>query len=212
MNIVRRLLPFAALALTLGIAAPSPAQNIMDEWASAQLPPPPQLQSVTVDPKTTALLMLDFLKPDCSPNPRCMGTLAPVAKLLAAARDKKMFVVYTKFPIPGPKEAETLPQVAPTGKEPVVISFLDKFYKTNLDKILKGKHIKTVIVVGSASNGAVLFTAYGAFERGYQVIVPVDGLSGKNPYVDQSVVNDFVTSPVMGGKITLTKTGMVTIK
>ena len=179
MSLVRRVLPLAVLGVALALAAPARAQNIMDEWATVQLPPAPKLASVTVDPKTTALLMLDFLKQNCAPNPRCMGTLPPVAKLLAAARAKKMFVVYTKFPIPGPTPAETLAPVAPAGKEPVVTAFLDKFDRTNLDKILKQKHIKTVIVVGSASNGAVLFTASAAFAHGYKVIVPVDGLSGK---------------------------------
>jgi nicotinamidase-related amidase len=212
MNLVRRLLPVAVLASVLGAGAPALAQNIMDEWATVQIPPAPKLDNVTVDSKTTALLMLDFLKPNCAPNPRCMATLPAVQKLLAAARDKQMFVVYTKFPIPGPTPAETLAQVAPVGKEPLVTAFLDKFLNTNLDKILKGNGIKTVIVVGSASNGAVLFTASSAFARGYHVIVPVDGLSGNNAYVDQSVVYDFVTAPVMGGKVALTKTDMIAIQ
>ena len=201
MNLVRRLLPLAVLASILGAGRPALAQNIMDEWATVQIPPAPKLDNVTVDPKTTALLMLDFLKQNCAPNPRCMATLPAVQKLLVAARDKKMFVVYTKFPIPGPKPAEILAQVAPVGKEPLVTAFLDKFLNTNLAKTLKGNGIKTVIVVGSASNGAVLFTASSAFAHGYQVIVPVDGLSGKNAYVDQSVVFDFVTAPVMAARL-----------
>ena len=95
MNLVRRLLPLAVLASILGAGRPALAQNIMDEWATVQIPPAPKLDNVTVDPKTTALLMLDFLKQNCAPNPRCMATLPAVQKLLVAARDKKMFVVYT---------------------------------------------------------------------------------------------------------------------
>ena len=207
MSLVRRLLPLALVASVLCIAA-SASADIIDEWQSVQPPPAPKLVPVTADPKTTALLMLDFLKANCAPNPRCIATLPAVQKLLAAARASHATIIYTKFPAP-PPAGDTLSQVAPTGKEPHVTSFLDKFFHTNLDQILKQHHIKTVIVVGSASNGAVLFTAYAAFERGYKTIVPVDGLSGATPYIDQSVVNDFVTSPVMGGKIVLTRTGMI---
>jgi nicotinamidase-related amidase len=207
MNLVRRLLQVVAV-LSLLAAAPAKSDDIIDQWATAQPPAPPKLQDVTVDPKTTALLMLDFLPQNCSPNPRCMATLPAAEKLLAEARAAKAFVVHTKFPV-GPKPAETLAQVAPMGKEPIVTAFLDKFLNTNLDKLLKSKGIKTVIAIGSASNGAVLFTASAAFARGYQVIIPVDGLSGKDVYTDQSVVATFVTAPVMGGKIVLTRTGMI---
>lgn len=211
MNLLHRLMPLATLALASSIAASAWAGDIVDDWSTAQAPPVPKLIPVSVNAKTTALLMLDFLKGDCAPNPRCMATLPAVQKLLHDARAKKMTVIYTAYPAPPPAN-QTLPEVAPTGKEPHVTSILDKFYHTNLDQILKQHHIKTVIAVGSASNGAVLFTVYAAFERGYKMIVPVDGISGANAYIDQSVVNDFITSPVMGGKIVLTRAGMITIQ
>ncbi len=208
MNPVRRLLPLAAVACLLA-AAPARSDDIIDQWASAQPPAPPKLQDVTVDPKTTALLMLDVLQPNCAPNPRCMAALPAAEKLLAEARAAKAFVIYTKYPVPTPKSAEILAQVAPIDKEPVITGILDKFVNTDLDRILKRKGIKTVIVIGNASNGAVLFTGQAAFAHGYQVIVPVDGLSGKDVYTDETVVNTFATAPVMGSKVVLTRTGMI---
>ena len=47
----------AALAAELALAG-----DITAEWASVTPPPAPELKSVTVDPKTTALLVLDFGK------------------------------------------------------------------------------------------------------------------------------------------------------
>ena len=207
-------LSLALLATTLGLAAPARAADIVDNWAQVQAPPAPKLDDVTVDPSTTALLMLDFLKQNCAPNPVCTGTLPAVKALLDQARAKKMLVVYTKFPspaanIPAPTAADILPPVAPLGKEPMITAFLDKFLKTNLDQLLKQKHIKTVIVVGSAGNGAVLFTGTSAFFHGYDVVVPVDGISSRAPFADQATVNTFATGPVMGGKIKLTRTTMV---
>ncbi|HLI20106.1 MAG TPA: cysteine hydrolase [Stellaceae bacterium] len=195
------------LAAPLGLALPAHAADIIDNWSQVQAPPAPKLEDVTINPKTTALLMLDFLKQNCAPNPTCMNTLPAMQSLLNTARQNKMLVVYTMFQ--PAKPADILPQVAPTGKEPMVTSFLDKFIKTNLDQILKQHHIKTVIVVGSATNGAVLFTAESSFFHGYDVVVPIDGTSARGAYADQSAIYTLAAAPVMGGKIHLTRTTML---
>jgi len=49
-----------------------------------------------------------------------------------------------------------------------------------LEKILNDKGIKTVVVAGTAAQGAVLNTASQAALRGLRVIVPVDGMSAEN--------------------------------
>jgi nicotinamidase-related amidase len=210
MTVASRFLSLAVIGGTLALSLPAHAADIIDNWAQVQAPAAPKLEDVTVDPKTTALLMLDFLKQNCGPAPACVASLTPVKALLDQARAKKMFVVYTKFP--GPADADVLPQVARNAKEPMITAFLDKFLKTNLDELLKKNHIKTVIVVGSAGNGAALFTAASAFFHEYQVIVPVDGISSRAPFADQSAVYTLAAGPVMGGKIKLTRTNMVTIQ
>jgi len=48
-------------ALALVTAPQAHAANIIDEWGAVKAPPAPALQAVTVDPKTTALLMIDVL-------------------------------------------------------------------------------------------------------------------------------------------------------
>jgi nicotinamidase-related amidase len=210
MAFTSRLLSLALAAATLGLALPARAADIIDNWAQVQPPAVPKLEEVTIDPKTTALLMLDFLKQNCGPNPACMAALPGVKSLLDQARAKKMYVVYSKFP--GPSDADILPQVARTGKEPMITAFLDKFLKTNLDQLLKKNRIKTVIVVGNASNGAVLFPGQAAFALGYQLVVPVDGATSRVPYADQSTIYDFAAAPVMAGKVKLTRTNMITIQ
>ena len=126
---LRHLSPLAALAAVLFYAAPAPAQTIVDEWQNVKAPPPPELKAVTVDPKTTALLMMDFVKQGCNQQrrPRCLATLSKAKKLLAEARAKDMLGV-----VKGGTISDTLPEVAPTGKEPVVESGVDKFYKTRV--------------------------------------------------------------------------------
>jgi nicotinamidase-related amidase len=105
--------------------------------------------------------------------------------------------------------SDTLPVVAPIGKEPVVQSGADKFYKTNLEQILKDKNIQTVIVVGTAAHGAVMYTASEAAFRGMNVIVPLDGTSAENTYIEQYVAHNFTSAPGVAGKVTLTSVDMV---
>ena len=148
----------AGLFAMPGLATPATAQTIIDEWPNVKAPPAPALTAVTVEPKTTALLVLDLVKQICSPNPRCVASLPKVQKLLAAARANGVTVIYSLpiIPPPGVVIGDTLPEVAPKGNEPYVHSFFDKFINTDLHKMLKDKGIKTVIVVGTVSNGAVL--------------------------------------------------------
>ncbi len=89
--------------------------------------------------------------------------------------------------------------------EPHVQSGPDKFRGTDLEKILKDKGIKTVIVAGTASNGAVLFTASGAVFRGLNVIAPVDGMSSIEAIAEYATVLDFMTAPQVSNKTTLTR-------
>lgn len=83
--------------------------------------------------------------------------------------------------------------------------------RTGLEKMLKDRGITTVVPVGTAANGAVLYTASAAALRGFNVIVPVDGMSGdgKNTYIEQYVAYNFISAPVVSSKITLTRTDMI---
>jgi len=78
-----------------------------------------------------------------------------------------------------------------------------------LEKILKEKGVKTVIVVGTAAEGAVLNTASQAALRGFKVIVPVDGvLSSATAYAEQYAAWHLANSPRIGPQVTLTRIGL----
>ena len=131
MSCLRHLSPLAVLAAVLVYAAPSPAQTIIDEWQSVKAPPAPELKAVTLDPKTTALLVMDLVKQTCNAErrPRCVASIPKIEKLIAAARAKDVMVIYTTVP-PIPI-ADTLPAIAPKGNEPVVTAWVDKFMLGN---------------------------------------------------------------------------------
>jgi hypothetical protein len=69
-------------------AAPAEAQTIVDEWTNVKLPEAPELKPVTIDPKTTALLMLDFMNQNCGKRPRCLASIPVMQKLLGEARSQ----------------------------------------------------------------------------------------------------------------------------
>jgi nicotinamidase-related amidase len=192
--------------LAIGLAAallPAQAQTIIDEWANVKAPPAPELKTVKVDPKESALLLLDFVKQNCSPRSRCVASLPKMQGLLEKSRQAGVPVLYSI--VSGQALTDVLPEVAPRAGEVSVASGPDKFINTDLDKILKDKGVKTVIVAGTAAEGAVLFTAASAALRGYKVVVPVDGASSVNPYSEQYTVWHLANAPRVGPQVTLTR-------
>jgi hypothetical protein len=59
-----------AAVLSSAVGLPARAGNIIEEWGNVKAPAAPALKPVAVDPKTTALLMLDFVPHDpyCGPG------------------------------------------------------------------------------------------------------------------------------------------------
>jgi nicotinamidase-related amidase len=210
MDSTRRHAMAAAAAIFLAAwSVPSSAQTIISEWSSVKTPAAPELKSVTIDPKTTALLLLDFVKQACNEKvrPRCVATLPAAKKLLTEARANKVLVVYSF--VMGGVMGDTLPEVAPNGDEPAVQALPNKFLNTDLEKILKDHGIKTVIVTGTAAHGAVLQTGAEAIFRGFNAIVPVDTVSAENAFVELYVAYDFVSAPRLSAATTLTSVDMI---
>jgi nicotinamidase-related amidase len=197
----------AALAAGEVFTAPAQAADIIAEWANVKAPPPPALKPVTVDPKTTALLMLDFLPSNCGKRPRCLAEMPALKKLLDAAREAKATVIYSGFG--KAKPSDILKDVAPTADEPMVHAQADKFMGTDLDKMLKDKGVKTVIVTGTSANGAVMVTACIAGLMGYNVLIPVDGLSANGLYAEQFSVWELSHGPGFAKRVTITRSDMI---
>src|SRR5580698_1220302 len=86
----------AITASTYG-AVPALATDVTAEWSTIQMPPPPTLKPVTVDPKTTALFLFDFMKENCGARPRCGEAVPKLIAIMQKARAAGMMVAYT-FP------------------------------------------------------------------------------------------------------------------
>jgi nicotinamidase-related amidase len=198
----------AGMAVLL-LQSPVAAQTIVDEWQRVAVPPAPELKPAAIDPKTTALLLLDFNKQTCNAErrPRCIASIPKVKKLLADARMKGIAVIYSLSA--GATPADIAGDLAPGAGDSVVTSGPDKFMGTDLEKILKDKGVQTVIVTGTAAHGAVLYTASGAALRGMQVILPVDGMSAENTYAEQYTAWHLTNAPRVSAKVVLTKIDLI---
>ena len=198
------------LAVGMGLSTPAWCQTIMDEWAGVKAPPPPELKSVTIDPKVTALLVLDPVRQGCNVErrPRCLASIPKIQALLGQARAKKMTVIFTHYT--GTAAGDILKEVAPSAGEAVLGGTTgDKFIRTDLENMLKDKGIKTVVLVGAAAEGAVLLTGSAAAMRGIDVIVPVDGVSSSSIYAEQYTAWHLKNAPTVGQRVTLTRTDLV---
>ncbi len=200
------LLPASYFA-TAGPPPPAFAQTIVDEWNTVKAPPAPELKSVTIDPKVTALLVMDIVKQTCPPRPRCVASVPKIQGLLTQARGKGMAVIYSL--VPGGSVADILMEVAPQGGEPIVTSGPDKFLGTDLERVLRDRGVQAVLIVGTAANGVVIYTGSGAALRGLKVIVPVDGMSAADPYIEQYTAWHLVNAPRVGPQVTLTRIDMI---
>lgn len=184
-------------------------KTIIELWGDVKAPEPVELKAVKLDPNETAFLILDIEERTCNPErrPRCIASVPKIKNFLDQAKIKGVAVVYSLASQGTPKTI--LPDVAPAGNEPIVKSSVDKFFKTDLEKILREKGIKTVIIAGTTAEGAVLHTSTGAALRGFQVIVPIDGMSAGTLYAEQYTAWHLINAPGSRQSTTLTRFDMI---
>jgi nicotinamidase-related amidase len=169
-----------ALALFCGAAQAQPAPGGRP-MTTLQMPATPEPARVTLDPKTTALIVLDYVEGICSVQPSCRNQMLPaMIPFLERVRKAGLVVAY------GTRErnmAHWIREVAPLpGDIRVNNTAQDRFFRTDLDKMLKEKGIKTLIMVGWKISGSVTYTAVAAMAHEYTVVIPTDTTSAGSGY------------------------------
>jgi nicotinamidase-related amidase len=200
------------LALAALYAAPGRAGDIIVDWATVKPPPVPELKPVSLDGKTTALLILDMMKRNCGARPRCVATVPNVQKLHDAARAAGALLFYTFVGRDTPTAADIVdPAMTPREGEWVYQRGPDKFLGSDLEKRLKDRAIRTVIVTGTSAQGVVFGTGSGSAQRGYKVVIPVDAISSEDPYMEQYTAwHLYKGGPaIITDQVTLTRSDMI---
>ena len=208
-----------ALALCGGAALSAQAAPASKPMITLQMPALPAPAPVTLDPKTTALLVLDYVEDICNSQPKCKGQMLPaMTPFMARVRKAGLVVAYGTR---AQNMTKWLPEVAPApGDIKVVNTGQDRFYGTDLDKELKAKGIKTIIMVGWKVSGSVAHTSVGATIRGYTVVIPMDTTAATTDYettigfynnLNEGVAN-LANQPLKPNATTLSRTDLITFQ
>ena len=190
------------------------AQGVLDDWASVKMPSAPALKPAVIDPKTTALMLFDFTTQTCSQErrPRCAASMPKMKKLLEDARARGMFVVYS-VALPNTGEKDMMPEIAPKAGEPILPPLgPDKFLNSDFEKMLKEKGVQTIILNGTAAQSTVLHTGGAAALRGFNVVVPIEGMSSNEAFPELYTAYHLTTAARIDAKVTLTRVDMITYK
>jgi len=203
--------PTATVPLPTTTPSPTPAPT-------SPIPPIPAPVAVEVPVKGAALLVLDITSAICPPRPSCLTSVPKIANLVKKARDAKVPVIYSLTATAG---STVQPEIAPLAGDATVTGRADKFFGTTLEKILQDKAVENAVVVGSAANGAVLYTVFGLNLRGITVVVAQDGISAEPEFpitltrwqlLNQPGFTNADNKPLAKGFVTLSTTELVTFK
>ncbi len=200
-----------AIALAGAAILSARGETIIDDWNKAKLPPPPELKPVTLVPKETALLVMDFTVQTCTPErrKRCADSVPAVKKFVNEARDSGALVIYS-VAVPNSKPSDVLKELAPAvGEEVLPPLGPDKFINSDLEATLKAKGIKTVVAMGTQAQTSVLHTGGEAALRGFKVIVPVDAMSADDLFPELYTAWHLANAARISNQVTLTKLDMI---
>ncbi|MFG1404190.1 cysteine hydrolase family protein [Xanthobacter sediminis] len=169
----------------------------------------------------SALLIMDFqnvILDNYLSADQAATVLANTAKLLSAAREAKMRIIYVMVafrhghPEISPRNklfsivkehglfarggADTSfhSAVSPTNEEPIVIKHrIGAFTGTDLEMLLRAKHVETLVLAGVTTTGVVLSTVGQAFDRDYRVIVARDCCGDPDEEVHQMLLDKVIS-------------------
>ena len=211
---VRHMLLASLLGAAVMVSSAVQAQGVLDDWASVKMPAAPALKPASVDPKTTALMLFDFTTQTCSQErrPRCAASMPKMKTLLEDARARGMFVVYS-VALPNTGEKDMMPEIAPRAGEPILPPLgPDKFLNSDFEKMLREKGVQTIILNGTAAQSTVLHTGGAAALRGFNVVVPIEGMSSNDAFPELYTAYHLTTAARIDAKVTLTRVDMITYK
>lgn len=172
-----------------------------------------------IDPKTTALLVMDFqtwIVDGYAVDKEAL--LKRTARVIQAARNAQVMVIYVVvgfrvgYPevssrnmtfskvkehslfVAGGDGLEIHPAIAPRPGEVVVTKHrVSAFAGTDLDMILRANGIETLLLTGITTSGVVLSTVRYAFDADYRLVVVADCCSELDDHVRRTLIEEIFT-------------------
>jgi nicotinamidase-related amidase len=161
-------------------------------------PNKPKPKPVSLGNKTTAIVVLD-LSARCEDSKEvCAKLMKPLGDFLERARASHVPIIYTvSAHMRGTPMQEVASPLKRRDAEPVIYpDSFDKFFGGELQAFLSERGVKNLVVVGSLTNVAVLYTSSSAARvYGYNVILPLDGVNAHTKYEHEYAIHQFTILP-----------------
>ena len=171
-------------------------------WAQ-EGPTRPAPKPLTLDSKSTAVLVLDLNARCNDPKQVCSKITAPLGDFLDQARAAGVPIIYTVSATARGKPIGELAAALRRKESETVIypDGFDKFFGGDLQAFLKEKGAKTLIITGSSTNAAVLYTATTAARMyRYSIVIPMDGVNAATRYEHGYAIHQFTVLPSQANK------------
>ncbi len=164
----------------------------------------PQAQPVHLDPRETAIAVLDLTVRCDDPNEVCHDLMERLGAFLQRARGAGVPIVFTgSLQDKGTPKGKIAKALGRQPSEPVLYpDAFDKFYGGQLQEFLTSKNVKSLVIVGSSTHVAVMYTATAAARVfRYNVIIPLDGVNTRNAIEHEYALHQLTAIPSRAAKL-----------
>lgn len=165
-----------------------------------EVPIRPVAQPAKLPASSTAVLVLDMNSECEEPTVAGFHLLGAVSAFLERARQRNVPIIYTiSLMNKGTPRGEVAPSLHPHPDELVLHpDGFDKFTGGELDQVLRSHGAETLVMIGRASNNAIMYTATAAARvHRYQVVLPIDGVAAQRPYEHEYALHQLSVLPKM---------------
>jgi nicotinamidase-related amidase len=171
---------------------------------------------VTLDGKSTAVLVLDLSSRCHDPKQICSKLMPAMGEFLEKARAASVPIIYSvSLSAKGTPLGEVAtPLKRKEGEAVIYPDGFDKFLGGELQTLLKEKGAKTLIITGSSTNSTVLYTATTAARiHRYNIVIPMDGSNADRQYEQEYSIHQFTVMPSNANKLfQFTNLALITFK
>lgn len=163
----------------------------------------PKPTAVVLDRTATAVAVLDLSTRCNDPSAPCAELLPVVGEFLERARASEVSIVFSvSLRDRGTKLGVVASALRRRESEPIVFpDSFDKFFGSELHNVLQRMRAKNLVIVGAATNVAVMYTATTAARvYKYNVVIPMDGVTAASDYEHEYALHQLHALPA--GSIT----------
>ena len=163
----------------------------------------PEPQPLKLDGKAASIVVLDLSVRCQDLREVCSQLMQPLSEFLERARQASVAILFT---ISASGKGTPLGEVAAPLKrresEPILYpDAFDKFMGGELKTELDKRNCRSLVIVGSATNFAVLYTATTAARiHRYDVVIPLDGVNAKRNYEHEYAIHQMTILPASAHK------------